>query len=146
MPLPPDERLFFAATDVREARTESGILLAQTEPFFANHFLHLILALGLGDAKTMADIAKFHAELPLLNDDPERRRGYLLLEADFRQAQDDTAREAEARLLAGETYVEEAEDNPRRNPPSYLAASSSLAKGGSKLSAKRLLPRQGSSS
>jgi hypothetical protein len=116
-------------------RAEAALLaalehpLAQTEPFFANHFLHLILALGLGDAKTMADIAKFHAGLPLLNDDPERRRGYLLLEADFRQAQGDTAREAEARLLAAETYVEEAEDNARRNPPSYFAASRLLAKG-----------------
>ena len=77
----------------------------------------------------MADIAKFHAGLPLLNDDPERRRGYLLLEADFRHSQGDSAREAEARLLAAETYVEEADDNARRNPPSYLAASSSLAKG-----------------
>ena len=77
----------------------------------------------------MADIAKSHAGLPLLNDDPERRRGYLLLEADFRQTQGDTAREAEARLLAAESYVEEAEDNARRNPPSYFAASSSLAKG-----------------
>jgi hypothetical protein len=79
--------------------------------------------------KRRAEIAKSHAGLPLLNDDPERRRGYLLLEADFRQPQGDTAREAEARLLAAETYVEEAEDNATRNPPSHLAASSLLAKG-----------------
>ncbi|HEY5743101.1 MAG TPA: hypothetical protein VIS99_11225 [Terrimicrobiaceae bacterium] len=28
---------------------------------------YAIQTLGLGDAKTMADIAKFHAELPLLD-------------------------------------------------------------------------------
>ncbi len=103
--------------------------LSKTEPFFANHFLHLILALGLGDAQAMADIAKLHAELPLIGNDPDRRRGYLLLEADFRQAQGDTVREAEARLLAAETYVEEAEDCAKRQPPSYLGASGALAQG-----------------
>lgn len=103
--------------------------LSRKEPLYANHFLHLILALGLGNAKTMADIAKLHAELPLLSGDPERRRGYLLLEADFRQVDGDAIHEAEARLFAAETYVEEAEDCARREIPSYLGASSDLAQG-----------------
>lgn len=103
--------------------------LSRTEPFFANHFLHLILALGVGDSKAMADMAKLHAELPLLGGDPARRRGYLLLEADFRQAEGNAIREAEARLLAAETYVEEAEDCAKREPPSYLGASGALAQG-----------------
>ncbi len=103
--------------------------LAQTEPFFAWYFLSLILGLRIGEPAQLAEQTKLHAELPLLSGDPERRRRYLELEADFRRSANDPNTEAKVRLQVAETYVEEAGDNAGRNPPSYMIASDLLARG-----------------
>jgi hypothetical protein len=104
-----------------------GHPLCETEPFFANHFLNLILALGLGEPKALADFAKAHADRA--TDDPERRRDYWTLEASFRERQGDESRAKEVRLLAAETYIEESELFAAQTPPSYFSASRSLAEG-----------------
>jgi len=127
---------------------ETGLLqalqhpLSQTEPFFANHFLQLILALGIGDANVMADTARAHADLAVSDNDPSRRRGYHHLEAEFRRAAGDMQRASEATLLAAETYVEEADDAVKRTPPSYIAAADALAKGIEALRQARATPEK----
>lgn len=103
--------------------------LSQIEPFFANHFLHLILTLGIGDPNAMADAAKAQADLPLIGNDPSRRRGYHRLESEFRQVAGDAARARGARLLAAETYIEESDDAVKRTPASFMVACDALAKG-----------------
>jgi hypothetical protein len=102
--------------------------LARTEPFFASYFLPLVRSFRIGEPNKMADVAKLQAELALSANDQRRQRIYLLLEADFCHLAGDLDRETETRLRAAETYVKEAEENVKRSPPSYFAASDCLAK------------------
>jgi hypothetical protein len=103
--------------------------LAESAPFYACHLLEIALQMYAGDPMALAKQAGQRAESASAEKDPRRTREYRLLETNFHKASKDVAAEAAARLIAAETYVEDAEACLLRPQPSYLAASHFLAQG-----------------
>ena len=114
---------------------EKGLLdalsnpLAQTEQFYACHLLGIAFAIGVGDPVALAKQAEQQAERAAAEKDARRAREYRLLQANFLKLARQPDAEGAARLIAAETYIEEAEACLLRSEPSYLAASHFLAQG-----------------
>jgi hypothetical protein len=89
----------------------------------------LIRDFRIGDPTKMAGVANTHAQKAASANDHRRQRSYLLLESDFYLLANEPCKADAARMAAAETYVAEAEEHAQRTPPSYFAASDSLAKG-----------------
>lgn len=130
------------------AKAEAAILQAIEDPvvreerFLACHLLSLIRDLRIGDPKILADAAKSHAQKALLTHDHRRERVYLLLESDFHHFANEPSKATAAKLAAAETYIAEAEEHTKTSPPSYFAASDSLAKGIEALRQARAAPEK----
>ena len=117
------------------AAAEAAITQAINDPvvheerFLACHVLSLIRDFRIGDPAKIADVAKSHAQKAASANDHRRERYYLLLESDFHHLANEPTKAAAVKLAAAETYIAEAEEDTKRTPPSYFAASDSLAKG-----------------
>jgi len=103
--------------------------LAETEPFYAAHFLGILIQIRAGDAAMLADVAQHHAEKALAEKQPSRSRDYRHYEADLWRRDKNAANESIARIEAAKTYELEADQWVNGDKPSYFAASGLLIKG-----------------
>ncbi|MGH8092704.1 MAG: DUF4209 domain-containing protein [Chthoniobacterales bacterium] len=117
------------------AEAQAAVLQAVENPvvkgerFLACHLLSLIRDFRIGDPIKMADVANSHAQKAASANDPRRERSYLLLQSDFYHLADEPSKATATKIAAAETHIVEAEEHTKRTPPSYFAASDSLAKG-----------------
>lgn len=103
--------------------------LAKTQPFYASHFLKVVIGMGLGDPGALSQTAKTHADLATAAKDFRRARQYRTLEADFLHMAKRPSDENAARLLAAETWAEEGEQALQRVEPSHMVAAHFLSRG-----------------
>jgi hypothetical protein len=103
--------------------------LAQSEQFYACHLLRIALQMQLGEPAKLAQIAQEQAQKAERENDFRRSREYTLLAAGFYRLCKKEPEEQSARIAAGETYIQQAEECLLRTPPSFLAASHFMAEG-----------------
>jgi len=85
--------------------------------------MELLQEYGLGDPTKYAALAEKAATLAESAHDWRRARAYWDIKARWHLLEKDREKELAASMLATETYVKEAEDALKENPPSYLRAS-----------------------
>ncbi|HLP91505.1 MAG TPA: DUF4209 domain-containing protein [Nostocaceae cyanobacterium] len=90
--------------------------------------MELLLEYRLGDPKKYATLAEKAAQLAESNHDWRRARNHWEIKAQWHLIEKDGKEERKAQMQAAETYVTEANDALKRNPPSYLVASHFMQK------------------
>jgi hypothetical protein len=85
--------------------------------------MELLQEYRLSDPTKYAALAEKAATLAESAHDWDRARAYWEIKARWHLIEKDGEKERAALMLAAETYVKEAEDTLKRNPPSYLTAS-----------------------
>jgi hypothetical protein len=103
--------------------------LAETAPYFIQHFLVIALQLNLETAAEFAELARKHADRADTEKDFERSRSYRSLEADFHQRDKNADGMMKARSLIAENYIKESEAWATKTPPSFIGAGEALAQG-----------------
>ena len=106
-----------------------GSPLADSAPWFVQHFLAIAMMLGLEDYAQFVPLAQKHSDLADAADDFERSRAYRTLQADFLQREKKTSEMQAARKLVAESFIREAELWASKSPPSFIGASEALAQG-----------------
>jgi len=86
--------------------------------------IQLLQEKKLGDPQKYAALAEKAAKLAQINCDWYRARKYWEIKARWHRIKKDGEKERAAAMLAAETYVKEAEEFTKKQPPSYLRASS----------------------
>ncbi|MCP4602386.1 MAG: DUF4209 domain-containing protein [Proteobacteria bacterium] len=122
-----DKELFTRTSDrlQRVIRAEAP----NSNDFLCCQLMSLLIQFRCGDHAKFAELASDIAKKAHKEDDPYRERGYWEVAADlFKCAKDDDS-EAEARLAASETYVQQAEQRTEGERGSYMAAASILRDG-----------------
>lgn len=90
--------------------------------------MELLQEYRLGDPTKYAALAEKAATLAESAHDWRRARGYWDIKARWHLLEKNGEKERAASMFAAETYVKEAEDALKRNPPSYLTASHLIQK------------------
>jgi hypothetical protein len=90
--------------------------------------MELLQEYRLSDPTKYAALAEKAATLAESANDWDRARAYWEIKARWHLIEKDGEKERAALMLAAETYVQEAEDALKRNPPSYLTASHYMQK------------------